>query len=128
MDPLNQNPTSTPQPVTPVPVTPAPTETPIQQPTMNAAPANFAVPPKKTSWGAVIGIIIILALLVIAALYFWGKSQLEDQLGAEDTPSGFQQASTEPITDSELQIVDSLEADINGIELDSTAEIDALAQ
>ena len=118
MDPLNQNPT-------PIPVTPVTPAAPVQQPTVSATPANFAVPPKKTSWGAVIGIIIILALLVVAALYYWGKSQLQDQSGLGSTS---EQTSNETISDTELQTVDSLEADTNGIQLNSTAEIDALAQ
>lgn len=33
--------------------------------------------PPRTSWGALIGIIIILAVLIVSALYFWGAKLTE---------------------------------------------------
>ncbi len=29
--------------------------------------------PPKTSWGALVGVVIIVTLLVVAGLYFWGS-------------------------------------------------------
>ncbi len=55
MDPINQQPTSTPTPQ-PAPVMP-------QMPTENKP------------WGPVIGIVVILILLVLAAVYVWGQKQ-----------------------------------------------------
>jgi hypothetical protein len=31
-----------------------------------------ALPPKKKSWGALISLVLILALIIIGALYTWG--------------------------------------------------------
>lgn len=41
--------------------------------------------PGKTnaSWGAVIGVILVLALLIVGAFYFWGKRVSESTMNTE---------------------------------------------
>ncbi|HEX5774452.1 MAG TPA: hypothetical protein VFY28_00605 [Candidatus Paceibacterota bacterium] len=37
------------------------------------APAAPAAPPRKKSWGGLIGILLIVAAIVLGALYSWGE-------------------------------------------------------
>ena len=130
MDPLNQNPTPT--PVTPVNSTPAQATQPMQQ---AAQPQQPMPAPKRTHWGALLGILIILALLVVAALFFWGKSQLarngivSPDLNSEiQQPTNNQQVTQSALSDEEIEAFDSLEAETGAINVTSSSEIDTLAQ
>lgn len=65
---------STQQPSAPpqLPVTPKP------EPALPKQPEKLLSSPNGNSWGAFIGIIIVVIVLIIGALYFWG-AQLEKQ-------------------------------------------------
>ena len=82
------------------------------QPQPPRQPINMTMPPPmepaqraKGSFGPVIGIVIIIALLVLGALYFWGGSLLQE---------------VSPTTDTQQQASDTTEA----IEADLTAAAD----
>lgn len=55
----------------------------------SAARAGLTPPPAraehagghKTSWGAALGIVIIILVLIVGALYFWGAKLVEEQGG-----------------------------------------------
>lgn len=85
MDPNQTSPVS---PVTsPVqtpaaPVSPAFTPAPSvlsSIPELPHAPEKLLPAGHKTSWGALIGIVIILIVLVVGALYFWGAKLAEQE-------------------------------------------------
>ena len=97
MDSNQLPPTSpTPAPAQPLVVAPAPaSEAAPADPQIAApVPASSLLPtpperlltaPPRTSWGALIGISIILAVLVIGALYFWGAKLAERDAGFQDS-------------------------------------------
>ena len=45
-------------------------------------PEKLLMAPHHTSWGAALGIVIILILLVVGALYFWGAKLTRDDAAA----------------------------------------------
>lgn len=65
----------------PVPPVPPPAEpqiaAPAPAPKLPAQPEKLLMAPRRTSWGALIGVIIILVVLVVGALYFWGAKLAE---------------------------------------------------
>ena len=71
------------------PTQPAPQTPPAPQPAANLStpelphgPEKLLEPPhKNSSWGAVIGIVIILLVLIVGALYFWGAKLAEEEGG-----------------------------------------------
>lgn len=68
----NQTPRSPQQPKAPI-------ATPITRATeLPHGPEKLLTAPHQTSWGAALGIVIILILLVIGALYFWGAKLTRD--------------------------------------------------
>lgn len=55
-------------------------------PELPKSPEKLLTAPHHTSWGAALGIVIILILLVVGALYFWGaKLTREDAASALPT-------------------------------------------
>ncbi len=46
-------------------------------PELPKQPEKLLPAPHHTSWGAVLGIIIILLVLIVGALYFWGTELAE---------------------------------------------------
>lgn len=71
---------------------PAPSQPPAPQPAANFnmpelphVPEKLLEPPHQTngSWGAILGIVIIIIVLIVGALYFWG-AQLEKQEGLQN--------------------------------------------
>ncbi len=88
MDPLTQQPTQPAAPVMP-PVAPTPVApvTPPQQP-MTPPPAMMMpeMPKEGKHWGPIIGAIVILALLVVAASYVWGQKLNNDADKAPKVP------------------------------------------
>ena len=96
MDSNQLPPTSpTPAPAQPLVVAPAPTSepapaepqiaAPVHAPSLPTPPERLLTAPPRTSWGALIGISIILAVLVIGALYFWGAKLAERDAGFQDS-------------------------------------------
>lgn len=81
-------------------------------------------PENKSSIGSIIGTIVIIAIIVLGGLYFWGKrieeNKSKENLITDFTPGevdNFQaSASTEVSSSDEL---DSIEADLNATDLDS---------
>lgn len=66
----------------------APITNPVPKtPELPKNPEKLLTAPHHTSWGAALGIVIILILLVVGALYFWGaKLTREDEASALPTP------------------------------------------
>ncbi len=82
--------------------------------------------PEKSSIGSIIGTIIIIAVIILAGLYFWGKrieeSKAKEKLlqeAAQQTPQN-----TEPTEAMKIKAVsgsddlNSIEADLNNTKLD----------
>jgi hypothetical protein len=77
---------------------PAPTQPPAPQPAANLnlpelphAPEKLLTPPheKNGSWGALAGSIVIILVLIVGALYFWGAKLAEEESAdfiPEETP------------------------------------------
>ena len=61
------------------------------------------------SWGAFIGIVIIIIVLVVGALYFWGERLVGTP--ATETPAAFQ-----PAESASSEIAD-IESDLSGTDL-----------
>ena len=75
---------------------------------------------KKTPIGSIIGIIIIIALIVLGGLYFWGKRIEESKNTKELTTDTTQPLSSE---DNEASIIKSTNSsdDLDSIEADLKA-------
>jgi len=92
-------------------------------PNMNNVPnMNNAPTPSGSSVGPVIGIIIILVVIILAGLYFWGQKDMDTEIEETNTT-----ASTESITvQSQSDETDSIENDLNNTEIESLdAELNA---
>jgi len=77
-------PPTQPAPQTPVaPAIPALPKQPDKFLPNRAIPTGFSPPAHGSSWGAFVGIVIIVIVLVVGALYFWGM-QLEKQEAMEN--------------------------------------------
>lgn len=65
------------------PSQPAAPQTPanLNTPELPHVPEKLLTPPQKPSWGAVIGIVIIILVLTVGALYFWGAKLAEEEGG-----------------------------------------------
>lgn len=62
------------------------------------------------SLGAIIGMIIILAVIVLGGLYFWGQ---RSSMTPSDTSTGVNS------TQSESDEIESIEADLNAMDIDA---------
>ena len=77
----------------------------------------------KSSVGSIIGTIIIIALIILGGLYFWGK-RIEESKATQSAmtetiqPSSDQEAATIKSLSSSDD-VDSIEADLNNTKLDN---------
>ncbi len=109
MDQNNQQPVQ--QPVTPPqpPVQPMPT----MMPSMSQ---------ESKHWGPIIGVIVILALLVVAAVYIWGQKLNNDAKQAPVTPAPVSQTPTTSQSAAAAQPVD----DFTKIEADLDASVNGL--
>jgi hypothetical protein len=78
--------------------------------------------PSKSSVGPIIGIIILLAIVILGGLYFWGERSVEE---VESDPAA--DAAVESInTQSTSDDVNSIEADLDATEIENLdAEINA---
>ena len=72
--------------------------------------------PHESSWGPIIGIIVIIAIVVLGGIYFWGKNQ--EQSAPQDT-----MMETSQTSDASLEA----ELSTSGIE-DVDAELSAIDQ
>ncbi len=104
--------------------TPSPVNTP------SPTPAPIMESPKKTQLGPVIGLIIILAIIVVGTLYFWGQ-RVENTQVPQDTvmqtdQTGQTDTQTEQLqTQSSSDDITSIEADLNATDfgnIDSGSE------
>mgnify|MGYP001570716068 FL=1 len=66
---------------------------------------GFEQKPKNKSIGALIGIFIVLVLMIVGGLYFWGK-RLQNQTSTQSTNNTTSQA---PIADD----LNSIQSDLN---------------
>jgi len=81
-----------------------PTNTmPPQPPVENKVPANTVMPVTEntSSIGGIIGIIIVIAVIILGGLYFWGKRVEETQI--ETNPSTM----TQETTDQQASVINS---------------------
>lgn len=79
----------------------------------------------KSSIGSIIGTIIIIALIILGGLYFWGKRLEESKATQDALMETTQNVAVEPITTSqnEAMIINSMTSsdDLNSIEADLKA-------
>ncbi|MBP9701796.1 MAG: hypothetical protein KBD47_02320 [Candidatus Pacebacteria bacterium] len=102
------------QPVSPVPPQPAPI-----QPAPTMMPS---LPQEHKHWGPIIGVIVILALLVVAAVYIWGQKLNND---AEQTPVTPAPVSQTPSTSQSAAVSEPVD-DFTNIEADLDASVSGL--
>ncbi len=119
---------------------------PTQQPQMEQAPQTppqqTPVIPKvqmqssqnKSSIGSIIGTIVIIAIIILGGLYFWGKrveeAKLREQLVTDNTPQTNQTNEAAVIkSTTNSDDLDSLEADLKATNLNNLdSELDISAQ
>ncbi len=103
--------------------------------TMNPPPANPApeipppviaptLPPKKSGVGAVIGSAIVIILLILGALYFWGEKLSEqEQTPVQNNSVSATDAVVEKLNQqSSSDDLSSIEADLNATEWSNPEE------
>lgn len=81
-------------------------------------------PQNKSSIGSIIGTIIIIAIIILGGLYFWGK-RIEESKAKQDLMTNFtpgttdntQTATTTSLNSSDD--LDSIETDLNNTNLDN---------
>ena len=73
----------------------------------------------KTGIGSIIGAIIIIALIVLGGLYFWGK-RIEESKNTQEMTSDNTQPSTQDASAQEAAAIKSMSSsdDLNSIEAD----------
>ncbi len=111
--------------------------TPVSNPPLNNIPLQ-PVSENKSSIGSIIGTIIIIAIIILGGLYFWGK-RIDEARMKEGLVSNEQVEST-PVEDDNMEAnaimsvtssddLNSIEADLKATNLDNLgAELDATAQ
>lgn len=81
---------------------------------MEPQEAQVQVEENKSSIGSIIGIIIIIAIIILGGLYFWGKrieeSKLQDDLLIQNATTS-EVVTAENVSSSDD--MDSIEADLN---------------
>ncbi len=115
-------------------MTPSETSTPVASspvvPSYTAGPTiNTTIDShKKTPLGPVIGLVVIIAIIVVGSLYFWGqrteKSMMNVPVDTTSQTNGTQETSTDAQTQqlqtqSSSDSIDSIEADLNATDLGS---------
>lgn len=92
-------------------------------PTPSPTPENVTpmIETPKRQYGPLIGIIIIVALLGLGGLYFWGMQMMQSDTEMENVE--MMQEESDPITDdlrmqSDSDEVDSIEADLEATSFD----------
>jgi len=85
-------------------------------------------PEKSKNVGAVIGVVIIIAILVVGAFYFWGKKI--DEAGNPETILSEPDTTTESLLNqSDSTEIPDIEADLNATDLDNLdAELQTIEQ
>lgn len=87
--------------------------------------------PQKSSIGSIIGIIIIIAVIILGGLYFWGK-RVEESKVTESLVNETSEPTAEQMEANSIQSVtpsddtSSIEADLNATNLDNlTPELES---
>lgn len=85
-------------------------------------PSGMNMPPQmpnqnKSSIGSIIGTIIVIAIIILGGLYFWGKRVDEAKMN-QDLVSGQSDTSTVPAQDENME-ANSIKAVSNGDDLNS---------
>lgn len=75
----------------------------------------------KTGWGSIIATVLIIAIVVIGALYFWGK-RIEESKNAEELLNEENEVET-ILNLSTSDELDSIEAELNSTNLELDAEL-----
>jgi FtsZ-interacting cell division protein ZipA len=77
--------------------------------------------PQKSSIGGIIGTIIIIALIILGGLYFWGKrieeSKIKQDLTTDNIPE--QTAATDSSNVNSSDDLNSIQADLNASSFDN---------
>ena len=104
------------------------------QPIQNNGEPTVEAPQNKSSIGSIVGTIIIIALIILGGLYFWGKrieeakstqNVINDQTGSTETTDTDQEAAAIKSMSSSDDI-NSIEADVQSTNLDNLdAELNA---
>lgn len=93
------------------------------EPTIQQQPIN-TIPENKSSIGSIIGTIIIIAVIILGGLYFWGKrveeAKIRQNLVTETVPQNNQMDEAAVIkSTSASDDLDSIDADLNATKLDN---------
>ncbi len=95
-------------------------QTPVSEPTPEMMTMET---PKKSPLGPVIGLVIILAVIIVGSLYFWGQ-KVEQDAAIKNAPTQTEQrvVETAPV-DSQVEALQTQSSsdDINSIEADLNA-------
>ncbi len=75
----------------------------------------------KTGWGSIIATILIIAVVIIGALYFWGK-RIEESKNAQDMLNDENEIET-ILNISSDDDLDSIETELNSTNLQMDSEI-----
>jgi uncharacterized protein HemX len=98
---------------------------PNQNPNQFTSPIQATAPQKShKSAGPIIGILVIIIIMVLGGLYFWGQ-RLDQQIQQtqEEVPQQSQTQDTQPTSDE----VSSIEADLSATNFDTLgSEIDSI--
>jgi len=84
-------------------------------------PQNNLPQQNKSGIGSIIGTVIIIAIIILGGLYFWGKRVEETKLKQDLVSDGLPQESTTETQNAPADDLNSIEAEIN-----SNTEINSL--
>ena len=88
---------------------------PTQMPPAQPQPMPAMQPVKQKSAGPVIGIIIILIVLIIGALYFWGARLNRETVPQESAPLSSSDAIEDISADLNATVVNDIDSDLNAM-------------
>lgn len=124
MDPLqNQNQTTPPQPAPAAPIIPPPQRT--TPPPVSPSPSNTVpVQEKHTAVGPIVGSTIIIIVLVLGALYFWGQrmNSATHETESGQTMQGAEHVEATPTVEPASDEVSSIDEDLK---MESFTELEA---
>ena len=96
--------------------------------TTNPAPApnpqmNPGIPPQEPRRGgfngAVIAVVVILAVVIVGALYFWLERKDEPGIQGDDATIGEKAMLQSINTQSQVDVIETIEADLNNTPVDT---------
>ena len=101
---------------------PSPENTPPEQPMMaNGGGSPSMTPKNDTQWGPMIGIVIIIVLLILGGLYYWGEKGMRSDdagLSADEVLNQEDSVTASLEVQSDSTSLSSIEADLNATDLE----------